>query len=115
MATKSPTSRALAELKQLKYVAQVVERWNPWAKKRIDLFGFADLIYLTDASIVALQVTTDDNLSKRRAKIVAEPRAKAWLQAGGLIEVWGYGKKGARGEVKKWVCRKEEIVMEDFA
>ena len=110
----SPTKRALAELKRLGFVAAITERWNFHAKVRQDMFGFADLIYLTPANIVALQVTSGDHHAHRRVKILAEPLALAWIRAGGLIEVWSFSKKGKRGERKTWQCRKEEIVEEDF-
>jgi hypothetical protein len=41
----SPTARSLAHLRELGYKARVVEKWNPWAKVRQDLFG-GDLIGL---------------------------------------------------------------------
>jgi hypothetical protein len=111
---KSPTARALADLRKDGRIAAIVERWNQWAKVRQDLFGFADILYLTEGSIVALQVTSATNHAARRTKILVEPNALAWLKAGGLIELWSFAKQGPRGKVKKWVCRKEEIVEADF-
>jgi hypothetical protein len=35
----SPTQRSLAHLRRLGYQARVVERWNPFARVRQDLFG----------------------------------------------------------------------------
>ncbi len=117
---KSPTARALEQLRKDGYTAQVVERWNPFAKRRVDLFGFCDLIYLTAAdkdwygNIVAVQVTTGTNHAARRTKTLAEPRALKWIQSGGLIEIWSYTLAGPRGKAKVWTLRKEELVAEDF-
>ena len=113
-ASVSPTKRALAELRKLGFTCAIVERWNQWAKIRQDLFGFCDILYLTGSSIVALQVTSAANRSARRNKILAEPRALAWVKSGGLIELWSVAKQGARGSKKAWVIRKEEIVEGDF-
>ena len=112
--SKSPTQRALAELKKLGYLTAIVERWNPYAKIRQDLWGWCDILYLTDSSIVGLQITSGANHAARREKILAEPRALAWIKAGGIVEVWSVAKQGARGEAKAWVIRKEEIVEADF-
>jgi hypothetical protein len=35
----TPTARSLAHLKALGYEERVVEKWNPFAKIRQDLFG----------------------------------------------------------------------------
>ena len=110
----SPTQRALAELHKLGYVCQVVERWCAFSRRRIDLFGVIDLIYLSETSICGVQVTTASNLAARRTKILAEPRALAWVKAGGILELWGVAKRGARGERKLWTITKEEIVAEEF-
>lgn len=112
---KTPTARALEDIRKQGFTAEVVERRLPKCFITKDFFGFADIIYCTGLSIVALQVTGGTNHATRRAKIIAEPRARVWLNAGGLIELWTYNKQGARGEEKKWVCRKEEIVVGDFA
>lgn len=110
----SPTARALAQLRKEGHHAAVVERWNPYAKIRQDLFNFCDLLYITKTNIVAVQVTTGPHHMERKAKIVAEPRALAWVRAGGLIEVWSYTKAGAKGKRKLWTLRREEIVADDF-
>jgi hypothetical protein len=110
----TPTARCLTDLRKLGATCAVVERWNQWAKKRIDLFNFADLLAIVGRSIVALQVTTGANHSARKAKILAEPKALAWVKAGGLIELWSYSKMGARGKRKVWTVRKEEIIETDF-
>lgn len=114
---KTPTARALEHLRKEGFHAAVVEKHIPHTFITQDMFGFADIVYLTATSIVALQVTSNNggNHSARKAKIIAEPRALAWLKAGGLIELWSYAKQGPRGQEKVWTLRREEIVAEDFA
>ena len=41
----SPTSRSLAHLRHLGYQAAIVEKWNPYARRRVDCFG-RDLLVL---------------------------------------------------------------------
>ena len=54
----SPTQRSLAHLKALGYQARVVEKWNPFAKVRQDLFG-GDVLALKPGSPVGDYVSLD--------------------------------------------------------
>jgi hypothetical protein len=120
----SPTQRTLAALRAEGYVAAVVEHWNAHAFVRQDLFGFADVVALRPGEILAVQACSGGggDHAERRAKIVGPPpapepgkrrppvvHARAWLEAGGRIEVWSWRKKLAR-----WVVRREPIVIEDL-
>lgn len=114
---KSPTARCLEWLRKEGHYAWVVESTIPKTFIKRDFMGWADVIYLTKTNIVGVQVTAGGSggqHASRKAKIIAEPRALAWLQAGGLIEVWSFAKQGARGAAKKWTLRREELVAEDF-
>ena len=100
------TQRALAELRKQGCTAAIAERWNPHARIRQDLFGFVDVVALRPVThdILALQVTTS-RTAEREQKIAALDAARAWMQCGGAIEVWGYRKKcqgGVRGARKVW-------------
>lgn len=101
----SPTSRTLARLKAAGIIAQTVEKWCSFSRRRIDLFGCLDIVCIRQNRIVGIQVTSGDNLASRIAKINAEPRALAWVQAGGSIEAHGWAKRGGRGKRKLWTCR----------
>lgn len=127
----TPTARALKECKARGYVAQVVERWNWHAKKRVDLFGCFDIVAITPSRdsvihqhspcvvatlgemghIIGIQVTTGTNHAARIAKIKAEPRMAAWAKAGGLVWVWSFAKRGAQGKRKTWTLRETEVVL----
>jgi hypothetical protein len=85
--------------------AQVVERFCHFSKRRIDLFGVIDVVAIGGSSILGIQTTSGDNVSARLAKINAEPRALAWMKAGGSLEVHGWKQRGARGKRKLWTCR----------
>jgi hypothetical protein len=100
---KTPTQRSLKLLRDEGCTVALVERWNAFARKRQDLFGFIDLVALNGDGITGVQTTTAQNLAARVSKILAEPQAKEWLLAGGLIEVHGWRKGGPRGKRKRWV------------
>lgn len=109
-ASTSPTQRALAECKRRGWTAQVVERWNQWAKVRQDLFGVIDIVALTDTGILGIQACSGTDHAKRAAKIAAEPRAELWKKAGGQLVVWSFSKRGDAGARKLWTLREETVL-----
>lgn len=112
----SPTERTRAELKKLGFTSGIVERWNPHAHVRQDLFGCIDLVAMReDCGIIGIQATSGDNHSHRKAKAVTEPRLKTWLLCGGRFEIWSWSKKGARGKRKLWELRREELFAHDVS
>jgi hypothetical protein len=113
----SPTARALAECRKRGYIAQVVERRIPYQFVTIDLFGCIDIIAITPTDIIGIQATGGDsgNHAARVHKILAEPRAMAWLNTGARLEVWSFAKRGERGTRKLWTLREQAITVDDFA
>lgn len=119
---ESPTARSLSYLKKQGYIAQVVERWNPYAKVRIDLFGFIDIVaidplregHCSYTGVTGVQTTSTGNMSKRIAKILGIPEAKVWLECGNRIIVQGWSKKGKAGTRKLWTLKETEITLADF-
>lgn len=109
----SPTSRSLKHLRNQGYLAEKVEQRLPIPGKFVtrDLFNFIDIVAVHPELklIIGVQATSGSNMAKRRSKIDAEPRARAWKLAGGFIRLHGWAKKGARGERKLWTLREEEL------
>lgn len=105
----TPTQRTLAECRRRQWTAQVVERWNPHARIRQDLFGVIDIIALTPDGILGIQACAGASHAARLAKVRAEPRMAHWLEAGGLIAVWSWAKRGERGKRKLWTLREERV------
>lgn len=106
----SPTARALADLRELGFAAQVVERFCIYSKRRIDLFGFIDIVAMhAGVGLLGIQATSDSNHAARVTKIKASPLFPVWLAAGGRVEVWSYGLRGDRGSRKTWTLRREEV------
>lgn len=106
----SPTARSLAHLRDKGYVAEVVEKWNPYARIRIDLGGFADILAWGNGEIVAVQTTSASNVSAREKKILASEKAHEWVKAGGIISLHGWGLKGPRGKRKTWTLSEKILV-----
>jgi hypothetical protein len=110
----SPMERTLAYFKGLGAVVGRAEHWNPFCKRRVDLLNFIDLIAILGPNLIAVQVTSGTHHADHKAKILAEPKALAWLKTGALIELHSWSKTGPRGKRKTWAVRKEEIIIEDF-
>jgi hypothetical protein len=82
----------------------VVERWNPHARVRQDLFGCIDILALDDGKTVAVQTTTRSNMTARIKKIVESEAYPAMVRAGWQIVVHGwYRDKEKRWQVKTMV------------
>lgn len=105
---------ALKDLRAQGYTAQIVERWNQFAKVRQDLFGVIDILAIKPGEILGVQATSGVNHNARRTKSLASENLKLWLTAGGKYAVWSYAKRGERGKRKLWTRREEEIRLEDF-
>lgn len=111
----SPTQRTLAECRKLGWVAQVVEKWNPHARIRQDLFGCIDIVAVTPKDdrmfgrTIGIQACAGSSSAARVKKAMAEPRLKAWLDAGNFFEVWAWRKVGPRGKRKVWEVRITQV------
>jgi hypothetical protein len=107
----SPTQRSLDYARRQGWLPGVVERWNPHARIRQDLFGFVDLVVVDDEpGVLAVQATSGANVASRLRKIrELETGAPArWLRAGNRIEVWGW-RKAANG---RWQLRREPVELD---
>lgn len=99
----SPTELSLRLLRAEGFQAAVVERWNPHARIRQDLFGFIDLLALRGPLTLAVQATTESHVSERIHKIADSPNVAAVREAGWRIEVWGWGKVAGRWSLTRRV------------
>lgn len=108
----SPTSRSLEECRKRGWLAHVVEKWIPHTRRRLDAFGFGDVLVMDGRpGSLLIQATSTPNMAARVTKIREEcaEAARAWLAAGNRIEVWGWAKRGKAGERKRWTLRTVEI------
>lgn len=92
----SPTQRTLAKLKADGYLCAVVEKWNPHAKIRQDLFGIIDVLGIKDGETIGVQATSGSNVSARVQKIADSSHTDALRRAGWRLVVHGW-RKGSNG------------------
>lgn len=106
----TPTARTMKYLVADGYACAVVEKWNPFARIRQDLFGFIDLLAMKpNTPLLAIQVTSTSNISARIAKIEQSIYRDWWVSTGCRLEVHGWSKKGAKGKRKVWTLTKKVL------
>ena len=103
----SPTARSLKYCREQGWPAAVVERWNPHSKRRIDLFGWCDIVALTEQGILGIQACAGASHAARATK--AKPLVAPWIESCGIAEVWSWSQRGAKGKRKLWVLRREDL------
>lgn len=102
MSKVSPVQRTLAELRKRGHLAAVVEKWNPHAKIRQDLFGLIDIVSIYDGCIYGIQVCGGNgDLAAHLRKAEESPHFERVRDAFKL-QVWTWRKLGARGKRKLW-------------
>jgi hypothetical protein len=112
----SPTARTQEHLRQAGYLVANVERWNPYARRRQDLFGCIDTLALAvdptpAGKVLAIQSTSGDHHVERIEKVRAAIRERPVLTAYFKIQVWSWRKTKVKRGGKKFVykLRVEEI------
>jgi hypothetical protein len=124
----SPTSFTLKECAKRGWIAGVVERFVrfPPPGHKVDLFGVIDIVAIAPSAspampslkpgaTIGIQATTNTGgqHSKHRMKILAEPRARAWVEAGNRLELWSWSKRvvrnrdGSKAKRPSWTLRVE--------
>jgi hypothetical protein len=106
----TPTQRSLKLLRAEGFTVAIVEKWNPYARVRQDLFGFADIIAVHPGrrKILLVQTTTASNKAARKKKAEGLAAMRAWTEAGGEVELHGWKKKAGR-----WQCSRGTIEAAD--
>jgi len=107
----SPMARTLGWLREHGYQADVAERWIPRTKIRKDLFGFIDVMAVSDHELLAIQVSHEDRHADHVKKVMALPVARD-LAFHMNVEVWSWGKRGARGKRKQWTLRRDQLTAQ---
>lgn len=120
MAGLSATQRTLRHLRQQGLVCAIVEKWNPHARMRQDLFQIIDIIALDPLEgVLGIQSTTGSNFSEHRKKLLEEQYQKTldWLSTPGTkLYLYGWRKtKVKRGSAAVvWTPRIEEITIDQL-
>lgn len=101
-------------------VAKVEQRLPiPGKFVTLDAFNVFDLLVACPGfGIAGVQVTggSGGNAAARRAKVLAEPRARVWIESGGriLLHAWRTTNDRVRGAKKTLKLLESEIVLSDF-
>lgn len=103
----------MTALRAAGYTCAVVEKWNMHAKIRQDLFGFIDIVAMR-SDIIGVQATTMAHNADHLDKIIAEPRARLWLLAGGRIQLWSWRKLVKKFDRKLWHADVMEVTLAHF-
>ena len=101
----SPTTRTLALLRKDGWTAAVVEKWNPHARIRQDLFGIIDVLAVRDGDTLGVQCTSASNVSSRVQKITDSDALPRLREAGWLVVVHGWRKNTKN----RWICRAVDL------
>lgn len=118
---RSPTAHTLQYLTARNVPRQVVEQWisvpkHPGGGVRRDLFGFIDIVALSN-KVLGIQSTTFGDRLRRLQKIMDAEHTRAWLNAGARLEVWGWKKRravkadGTKGKAMRWVVVRIEVFL----
>jgi len=91
----SPTQRSLKYLRDEGYLVAIVEHWQPFARIRKDLWGWADLLAIKRGEVLAVQVTSE-GVASRVAKVTISETIGRVREAGIRVEVHGW-RKNAKG------------------
>jgi hypothetical protein len=107
----SPTAHTLARLRDLGFIADVVERWLPRANRKRDLFGLADVlaVHPRDRLVLLVQATTLAHVADRLERVRSRPEAALLLRAGVGIEVWGWYERGGRWRPRRVAVRAADL------
>ncbi len=126
----TPTARTKQWLQKQGWLVGITEKWNPHAKIRQDLFGFADLVaipvelnfadkftssynYETGKKLpVFIQVTSGSNHAARRDKLLENENVRKVLSCYALVAIISWSKKGARDKRKIWTPRVEWLELD---
>lgn len=93
----------------------MVERYIAPIKRRVDLFGFIDIISFSgfkaplqpnDLGVLGVQACRSHHVNDRMRKAQACDKYADWISSVyRRFQVWGWRKTGARGKRKVWHAR----------
>jgi hypothetical protein len=120
-----PAQRSLALLRNEGFVCAIVERYNQYAKRRSDAFGWMDILAIRQGTILGVQTSRAEHMYARRDRILASDEARLWLAAGRCpecghqltgIELHGATKHkrdpALGGPTHKWAIRRLEVTRD---
>ena len=112
--------RSLKSLRENGWSCHIVERFLPARgtmkfPRRIDAFGIGDILAMRSpmegllGAIALVQCCPGASHAEHKEKILAIPELQIWKDAGGIVFLQSWSKKGPRGKVKRWELREEQL------
>ncbi len=112
------TTRTIQHLRKLGLKCQTVEQYNIYSHKYKDLFNIIDIILLDSSrGVVGIQACGKDYQAHVRKMTIDEvDSTRAWLDAGGFLEIWSWRKlkKVRGGKQMVWKPKIREIKLGDL-
>lgn len=113
-----PTQRTLKLFRSEGYLCQVVERYIPFSKTRLDLFGGIDIVCVKqgEPGVIGIQATSQSNIGAHVKKLLAEPRLETWLACGNRLVLIGWRKLKVKrgGKAYKWEPTIRDLTLTDY-
>ena len=108
---RGPTQQSLKLLRDRGAKPFGVEWYNPWAKRRTDLYHFIDIVALepTVMGLLGVQTTTGGHFQERIRKAEGISEYWDWLMCGNDVEFHGWRKLKGR-----WVPRINRVSLKDL-
>jgi hypothetical protein len=114
-------------LQEQGYDTWIVEKpYNPYTKKREDLFHLFDVVGIKSnvPGITGIQACGEDCMPHIKKilerycddagkKWPPNPYLSTWLKAGNSAFLWSWRKRGERGKRKTWELKEIEFVLKD--
>jgi hypothetical protein len=114
--TKSTSGLCAKYLTAKGYIAQKVEYWNSFGRKRIDFMGFADVLAYKDdeTGVIAVQGCGRFDADRHLKNITdsCEVKLKSWLKAGNKFYIYEWDQLH-RGKIRIRIT--EVWFADDFA
>ncbi|HQD86810.1 MAG TPA: hypothetical protein PK822_07880, partial [Bacillota bacterium] len=111
------TQRTLKALRNDGWLVVVAERWNPYARKRQDLFGWIDLVAIKPGvGIMGVQVCTQSFSAHMKKYAQAEllDAIRSWRNSGGLAQLWVWRRAVKKGKTRAtWHCKIYNLEVRD--
>ena len=110
----SPLARSKEVLISEGWHYEKTESYNSFVHRRFDFGGFADaLCFKADSPyLLAINATTNSNLSGHLTKYKGIVKLIDWLKAGHKFEIWCWAVMGKQGKRKTWTLKRVPVTEE---
>ena len=110
----SPTQRTLKMLREQGRICAIVEKWNPYAGHRQDVWGWMDILCIDpEQGIVGVQ-SCGQSFSEHREKMLENEILPEWLKHA-KVELIGWRKVKAKkgGKAMVWKPRVGDFIFQE--